>query len=55
MNDNYIVDSSIWIEVERQNALVRERLKSLVDEGRVVLVDVILAEVLRGTKTEKII
>lgn len=53
MKDKYILDSSVWIELERQNAEVLRHVRPLIQKNRVCLVDVIVAEVLRGTKTRK--
>lgn len=53
MKDKYILDSSIWIELERRNEKVLEYAAPLIQKNRVCLVDVIVAEVLRGTRTNK--
>lgn len=53
MKDKYILDSSIWIELERHNDSVLCTVRPLIQKNRVCLVDVIVAEVLRGTKTKK--
>lgn len=53
MKDKYILDSSIWIELERKTPLVCEKVIPLIQKNRVCLVDVIVAEVLRGTKTNR--
>ena len=53
MKDRTILDSSIWIELERQNKKIMERINPLIQKNRICLVDVIVAEVLRGTKTKK--
>lgn len=53
MKDRYVLDSSVWIELERQNKKISERVIPLIQKNRVCLVDVIVAEVLRGTRTKK--
>ena len=53
MKDKYILDSSIWIELERKTPHICKQALSLIQKNRVCLVDVIVAEVLRGTKTKK--
>lgn len=53
MKDKYILDSSIWIELERHNASVLRHVQPLIQKNQVCLVDLIVAEVLRGTKTRK--
>ena len=53
MKDKYILDSSVWIELERKNSFIHDKVVPLIQKNRVCLVDVIVAEVLRGTKTRK--
>lgn len=53
MKDKYILDSSIWIELERHNEAILRAVRPLIQKNRVCLADVIVAEVLRGTKTRK--
>ena len=53
MTDKYVLDSSIWIEIERKNPVVMEIVNPHIEKNEVCLVDVIVAEVLRGTKTRK--
>jgi len=53
MKDKYILDSSIWIELERKTASVCAKIVPLIQKNEICLVDVIVAEVLRGTKTNK--
>ncbi|EKD50374.1 MAG: hypothetical protein ACD_62C00560G0006 [uncultured bacterium] len=53
MKDKYILDSSIWIEIERNNEKICGRVLPLIQKNKVCLVDVIVAEVLRGVKTNK--
>lgn len=53
MKDKYILDSSIWIELERHNGSILHHVRPLIQKNQVCLVDVIVAEVLRGTKTKK--
>jgi predicted nucleic acid-binding protein len=52
MIDSYLFDSSIWIEMERKNSAILKRAVPLIQKNRVVLADVIVAEVLRGCKNE---
>lgn len=53
MKDRYALDSCIWIEIERGNPKILSAVQPLIDKNEVCLVDVIVAEVLRGTKTRK--
>ena len=53
MKDKVLFDSSIWIEIERKNPAILNRAIPLIQKNQVVLADVIMAEVLRGCKTEK--
>ncbi len=53
MKDKYVLDSNIWIEIERKNSKVLERVEPLLQGNQVCLIDVIIAEVLRGTRTHK--
>lgn len=53
MKDRYVLDSCLWIEIERGNPKVLGVVQPLIDENQVCLVDVIVAEVLRGAKTRK--
>lgn len=53
MKDKYILDSSIWIELERKTPAICKQVLPLIQKNRVCLVDVIVAEVLRGTRTKK--
>lgn len=53
MKDKFILDSSVWIELERKSASVCAKVIPLIQKNEVCLVDVIVAEVLRGTKTNK--
>lgn len=53
MKDKYVLDSCLWIEIERGNPKVLSIVQPLIDKNEVCLVDVIVAEVLRGTKTRK--
>ncbi len=49
----YILDSSVWIAIERRDAHVSSLVMPLIDRNMVDLVDVIVAEVLRGVRTLK--
>jgi predicted nucleic acid-binding protein len=53
MKDKYILDSSIWIEVERKNAAVLSVVQPLIDRNEICLIDVIVAELLRGVRSRK--
>lgn len=53
MRDKYILDSNLWIEIERNNSCVAERVVPLIEKNKVCLVDVIIAEVLRGVKSKE--
>ncbi|MBI2336943.1 MAG: PIN domain-containing protein [Deltaproteobacteria bacterium] len=53
MKDKYILDSSIWIELERQSPNVTGQIKPFIEKNQVCLVDVIVAEVLRGVRTKQ--
>ncbi len=53
MKDKYVLDSCIWIELERKNPVISERVLPLIEKNQVCLVDVIVAEVLRGVKSQK--
>lgn len=53
MTDKYLVDSSIWIEFARGKNNFQEILTSLVDEDKIVMLDLIVAEVLRGAFNSK--
>lgn len=53
MKDKYVLDSNIWIEIERKNPKVLDRVDPLIQGNRVCLIDIIIAEVLRGTRTRK--
>ena len=53
MKDKYVLDSSIWGEIERKNVSVLDRVQPLIDKNEVCLVDVIVAELLRGARTRK--
>ena len=52
MKDKYILDSSIWIEIERGNEAIREKTLPFIQQNQVCLVDVIVAELLRGTHAQ---
>jgi len=53
MKDRYVLDSSIWIAIERGNPSILQRVEPLIEGNRICLVDVIVAEVLRGTRTRR--
>ncbi len=51
-NYTYIFDSSIWVEIERGNKSIQKRAAQLINKNKVCLVDLIVAELLRGVKSE---
>jgi predicted nucleic acid-binding protein len=51
--DKYVLDSSIWIEIHRNNQAVVSFVQPLIDRSEICLVDVINAEVLRGARSSK--
>jgi predicted nucleic acid-binding protein len=53
MSGNYIFDSSVWIDLSRNNKKVIEITSPIINKDRVVLVDLIMAEVLRGVTSSK--
>ena len=52
MKDKYVLDSSIWIEIERGKTKIIKEVQSLILKNQVCLIDVIVAEVLRGVRTK---
>lgn len=53
MKDKYVLDSSVWIEIERKNQKIIDKVNPLIQTNRIALIDVIKAEILRGAKTRK--
>ena len=53
MKDKYVLDSSIWIDIERGKSSTIALTQPLIDKNQVCLVDLIVAELLRGTKSLK--
>lgn len=53
MKDKFILDSSIWIELERKNPKIQKEVLPLLQKNKVCLVDAIIAEVLRGVRSQK--
>jgi len=53
VKDKYILDSSIWIELERKNSRICDSVYPLIEKNQICLVDVIVVEVLRGTRSRK--
>lgn len=49
MKDKYVLDSSIWISIERGDKNIIKIAEPMIQRNEVCLVDVIEAEVLRGT------
>ena|SRR3990167_788319 len=50
MIGKYILDTSIWIEIERKNPKIQKLVIPLIESNKVVLVDLIIAELLRGVR-----
>ncbi len=48
MKDKYVLDSSVWISIERGDTNVLKLVEPMILKNEVCLVDVIAAEVLRG-------
>ena len=48
----YVLDSSIWVEIDRKNPRVTKRASQLLMKNRVCMIDLIVAELLRGTCTK---
>lgn len=48
----FVLDSSIWIELERENPKIIKIVSPLIKNDQIVLVDLIAAEVLRGLSKE---
>ena len=53
MAERFILDSSIWIDIQRGKKNVVDTVAKVINKDRVVLVDLIAAEVLRGVRTQK--
>lgn len=53
MRDRVVFDSSVWVEIERVNPVILELVSPFVGSNRVALVDAIVAEVLRGVRSQK--
>ena len=53
MKDRYVLDSSIWIELERGNPAISTLVQPFIDRNEVCVVDLIVAELLRGTKSRR--
>ncbi len=53
MIDSVVFDSSVWIQLERQDKKVTRLVQPYIDTNQVCLVDIIVAEVLRGVKTKE--
>ena len=53
VSDNLIlVDTSVWIEYFQKKVDVVERVNALMDEGRVVCLGLIIAELIQGAKDD---
>lgn len=53
MIGKYILDSSIWIEIERSNPQICQKVVPLIQNNEIAQIDIIVAEVLRGVKTKR--
>lgn len=53
MKDKYVFDSTVWIEIERKNPVILGKFSPFIEKNEVCLVDLIVAELLRGTRTKK--
>lgn len=53
MKDKFVLDSSVWIEAERQNPDILTIISPLIAQNRVCIVDLIVAEISRGAKTKR--
>ncbi|MBL7685864.1 MAG: PIN domain-containing protein [Deltaproteobacteria bacterium] len=53
MKDKYVLDSSLWIEIHRENISILSKIEPLFQKNKVCLIDVISAEVLRGARNDK--
>jgi predicted nucleic acid-binding protein len=53
MKDKYVLDSSVWIEIERKNPTVISLTQPWIDKNEICIVDVTIAEILRGAKTRR--
>lgn len=49
----YVIDSSIWIEVDRKNSAITRKLSLLLNKNQICMVDLIIAELLRGARSQK--
>ncbi len=53
MKDKFILDSSIWIDLHRDQPAVRAVVDPMIAHNQVCLVDVIVAEVVRGATSRR--
>ncbi|MBI3541115.1 MAG: PIN domain-containing protein [Deltaproteobacteria bacterium] len=53
MKDKYVLDSCIWIEIQRGNNKILSEVQPHIDRNEICMIDIIKAEVLRGTRTRK--
>ena len=52
--NKYLVDTSVWVEYFRgKKIIIKKRLENLLDENRVVVTGIILAELMTGISNEK--
>lgn len=52
MKDKFVLDSCIWIEIQRKSECILSIVAPFIQLNQVCLVDAIVAEVLRGAKSE---
>jgi len=48
----YVLDSSVWVEIDRGNEQITKRVRPLLNKNRICMVDLIIAELLRGVRRE---
>ena len=48
-----VLDSSIWIEIQRGNQQISKKVIPLIEQNKVSLIDIIVTEVLRGIKSRR--
>ena len=48
----YLVDSSLWVDLERGRDPAARKLTALIEKNVVCLADIIVAELLRGVRTD---
>lgn len=53
MKDKFVLDSSVWISLERSDFAIQKIVGPMISNNQICLVDIITAEVLRGVLTKK--